>query len=110
MCSLTIAPHRPAYDRITQYYRETRWQYRGLWTGRSSLALHYGYWDAAVRTHVDSLHRMNDEIVKRACVAPGDHILDAGCGWGGTCIWLVQNRDVTAVGLNIDPDQIEKAN
>ena len=94
---------------IARYYKETRWQYRGLWTGRDSLALHYGYWDAETQSHVAALHRMNEVLADKAGISPGTRVLDAGCGWGGSSIWLAQHRGAIAHGINIEPEQIDKA-
>ena len=94
---------------VARYYKETHWQYQGLWTGNSSLALHYGYWDQDVEGHIAALHRMNEELACRAHISAGDVILDAGCGWGGSSIWLTQNYDVRTLGINIEPKQVEKA-
>src|SRR5262245_39559721 len=90
---------------IARYYRETGWQYRHMWTGKDSLALHYGYWDAHVNSHRAALHRMNEELARRAQITVGNVILDAGCGWGGSSIWLAQNYNVRTLGLNIEPEQ-----
>jgi cyclopropane fatty-acyl-phospholipid synthase-like methyltransferase len=96
-------------DVVAEYYRQTRWQYRGLWTGKKSLALHYGYWTEGVDSHVDALHKLNDVLAERVAIRPGELILDAGCGWGGSAIWLAQHRGACAHGINIEPEQIAKA-
>lgn len=94
---------------IARYYKETRWQYRGLWTGSDSLALHYGYWDDGIADHVDALHRMNAVLAERAGIDSGARVLDAGCGWGGSSIWLAQHRSAICQGINIEPEQVQKA-
>lgn len=96
-------------DEIARYYKETRWQYRGLWTGSDSLALHYGYWDAAISDHVSALHRMNEVLADKASIEANTRVLDAGCGWGGSSIWLAKNRSALCHGINIEPEQIAKA-
>ncbi|MEK7996218.1 MAG: methyltransferase domain-containing protein [Planctomycetota bacterium] len=96
-------------ENIARYYRATRWQYRALWTGKQSLALHYGYWDQAVKDHIQALDRMNEELARRANICAADYVLDAGCGWGGSCIWLVQKHGARTLGINIEPEQVQKA-
>ena len=105
------ATHDPRFslERIDSYYRETRWQYRGLWTGKSSLALHYGFWDKGVSSHAEALHRLNQILADEVAIGPTDYVLDAGCGWGGSAIWLVENRNCRSHGINIVADQIDKA-
>lgn len=96
-------------ETVARYYRETWWHYRGLWTGRHTLALHYAYWDDGVRTHAEGLHRLNDVLATRVAIGPDDRVLDAGCGWGGSSIWLVQHRGARVHGITITPEQVAKA-
>ncbi|HEX4950770.1 MAG TPA: methyltransferase domain-containing protein [Blastocatellia bacterium] len=94
---------------VARYYQETHWHYRRLWHGKRSLALHYGYWDQHVNNHTTALHRLNEELARRAQIATGEMILDAGCGWGGSSIWLAHNYDVRTLGLSIEPKQVQQA-
>lgn len=91
---------------IARYYHETRWQYYGLWSKQNSLALHYGYWDAQVRSHAQALLRLNAVVADRVSIGPGDHVLDAGCGWGGSSIWLAAKRGARCTGISLEGDQI----
>jgi ubiquinone/menaquinone biosynthesis C-methylase UbiE len=52
---------------------------------------------------------MNEELAKRAHLSPASYVLDTGCGWGDSCIWLAKNCGVRTLGINIEPEQIEKA-
>lgn len=90
---------------VAAYYRRTQWQYYGLWSGRDTLALHYGYWDAGVKTHRQALLRLNAVLAERAGVAAGDKLLDAGCGWGGSSIWLARERGAQCTGITLEPAQ-----
>jgi len=94
---------------VAAYYRHTRWQYRLLWAGKRSLALHYGFRDDGVTSHTEALERLNEVLADRVEIGPEDHVLDAGCGWGGSSIWLALNRGATVHGINIDEEQIDKA-
>src|SRR6185503_3061215 len=42
-------------------------------------------------------------------VTASDRILDAGCGWGGSSIWLAQRFGVRVHGINVDVEQVAKA-
>lgn len=90
---------------IAAYYRQTQWQYYGLWSGRGTLALHYGYWDEDVRNHAQSLTRLNEILAERAHIRPGDRVLDAGCGWGGSSIWLARERGARCTGVTLERHQ-----
>ena len=56
-------------------------------------------------------HRMNRVTVSRAAagIADGQHILDVGCGFGGTVASLNENFSrVHLLGVNIDERQLER--
>lgn len=42
-------------------------------------------------------------------VEPGSRVLDLGCGEGDLLAWLVENRNVTARGVEISPAQVRRA-
>src|SRR5262249_19187690 len=44
-----------------------------------------------------------------ANIVPGSRVLDAGCGLGGTSLWLAEKRKVEVVGIAIGDDQIRFA-
>lgn len=90
---------------IADYYRQTQWQYYGLWSGRGTLALHYGYWDDGVRNHAQALTRLNQVLAERAGIQPAERVLDAGCGWGGSSIWLARERGARCTGVTLERHQ-----
>ena len=44
-----------------------------------------------------------------ARVREGDLVLDAGCGLGGSAIWLARSRGARVVGINIVTDHVQRA-
>ncbi len=100
---------REQIRRVVRYYNSTLIEYRTLWVGRNDLAMHFGYYDGAVRTHRDSLLRMNEVLSTLARVRADDHVLDAGCGYGGTVLWLAEHVGCRASGVNVVPRQIRTA-
>ncbi|MDN5937055.1 MAG: methyltransferase domain-containing protein [Salinisphaera sp.] len=91
--------------RVARYYRRTQWQYYGLWSGRKTLALHYGYWDTGVRSHPQALLRLNQVLAERVGIRAGDRVLDAGCGWGGSSIWLAREKAAACTGVTLERHQ-----
>ncbi len=57
--------------------------------------------DAQTRKIAHSLHKL--------CLAPGQRLLDIGCGWGGLLVHAVRHYDVHAVGLTLSVNQCEYA-
>jgi tocopherol O-methyltransferase len=94
---------------LTTYYEETWGDYRWFWLSRANPAMHFGFWERGVRGHAQSLVAMNRVMADAADVTPGDHVLDAGCGVGGSAIWLAKERQARVIGITPVVDQVEKA-
>lgn len=71
--------------------------------------MHFGYWDASTRSHSDSLLNTNRYLADRVAIAAGERVLDAGCGVGGSALWLAEHREVEAVGITVVPAQVSLA-
>ena len=59
--------------------------------------------------HRQALVRNNEVLADIAAVQPGERVLDAGCGVGGSSCWLAQHREATVVGITLVPDQVARA-
>ena len=94
---------------VRQYYEATAPDYREFWTGEEDLAMHFGYDDGGIRTHSSSLLRMNEVAARIASVAVNDRVLDAGCGCGGSAIWLAANIGCRVEGVNVVLAQLSVA-
>ena len=96
-------------EKVIQYYQGTQRDYKWFWMSSNSLAMHFGYYDETVRTHDSSLLKMNEVLARYAQITSHDHILDAGCGFGGSTIWLARMFGCQVKGINIVPEQVEEA-
>ncbi|MGH2731615.1 MAG: methyltransferase domain-containing protein [Actinomycetota bacterium] len=104
------APIRPGERRdIADYYEQTWLDYRMIWLNPKNRAIHFGYWDDSVTNHSESLLNMNRVLARHIDLKPGQLVLDAGCGVGGTAMWLAEHHDVNVVGITIAPSQIVRA-
>ena len=97
------------HNDIIEYYETTEHSYYDAWHLADVQALHFGYRDAKAKTFKQSLLRMNEVMMELAPVKKGDHVLDAGCGVGGSSIFLAMQQGCTATGITITPKQIAKA-
>lgn len=95
--------------KVNRYYDASFFDYHTMWTGRNDLAIHFGYYDRQVRFHSQALLNMNKALADRAGITRKDCVLDAGCGYGGSAIWLAENIGCTVVGVNVVPFQIKRA-
>jgi tocopherol O-methyltransferase len=102
-------PARSLTDAIVAYYDETWLDYRLLWLNRRNLSVHFGYADATTSGHAEALLNMNRVLADRAAIHPGDRVLDAGCGVGGSSLWLAQERGAEVVGITPVASQVARA-
>ena len=78
----------PLRHAVVRYYERCETDYRWLWDLDRSLAMHVGIWDAHTRTLREALARQNEILAEHAAIGAGDRVLDAGCGVGGSAIFL----------------------
>jgi tocopherol O-methyltransferase len=99
----------PDLSRIRAYYDETWLDYRMLWLNPQNRAIHFGYWNVHTRSHAQSLLDMNRVLASHLGIRSGQRILDAGCGVGGSAIWLAKTYDVEVVGITPVASQVARA-
>jgi tocopherol O-methyltransferase len=97
------------HKKIVEYYNSTEHAYRDSWDLDNSLAIHYGYWDEQVRSFPASLVRMNEVMAEQSGILPGEKVLDAGCGVGGSTIFLATVRGASVTGITLSPKQVQQA-
>lgn len=96
-------------DKVRKYYDSTVIDYKILWTGSKDMAMHFGYYDKDIKTHEESLLKMNQVLAQHVSISRKDRVLDAGCGYGGSAIWLAKNIGCEVVGVTVVPYQIQEA-
>ena len=77
--------------------------------GSERLSIHRGLWGPDTRTDEESLDRANRTLVHGCDLGPGQHVLDAGCGVGGTAIFLAETHGVRVTGLTNCGPQVAAA-
>jgi tocopherol O-methyltransferase len=97
------------HQRIIDYYTDTEHAYRDSWDLDNSLSIHYGYWDERVHSFSGSLLRMNEIMADAIGIKQDEIILDAGCGVGGSGIFLADNRKARVTGITLSARQAEQA-
>lgn len=97
------------HQRIIDYYRDTENAYKDSWDLNNSLSIHYGYWDQSVKNFPESLLRMNAVMMKAAGIQPSDWVLDAGCGVGGSSIFLASTLGCRVTGITLSERQVQQA-
>lgn len=97
------------HKRIIDYYRDTENAYKDSWDLNNSLAIHYGYWDEKVSSFPQSLLRMNEVMIEAADITANDKVLDAGCGVGGSSIFIASAVGASVTGITLSERQVEHA-
>ncbi len=94
---------------IVRYYDVLEPDYRYMWNLGRNVAMHFGYWDAATRSLPEALERENAVLAELARVHRGTRVLDAGCGIGGSAIYLARHHGCRVTGVTLSARQVRTA-
>ncbi|HRI60392.1 MAG TPA: class I SAM-dependent methyltransferase [Saprospiraceae bacterium] len=95
-------------DRIRHFYDRST----GIWLDTWGEHMHHGYYgpDGAMQQdHVQAQIDLIAELLRWGKVEKAAHILDAGCGVGGSARLLAKALDAKVLGLTLSPVQAEQA-
>ncbi len=97
------------HQKIIEYYKDTENAYKDSWDLNNSLSIHYGYWDEKVKSFPESLLRMNEVMIEAAEIKSADKVLDAGCGVGGSSIFIATILGCNVTGITLSEKQVKDA-
>lgn len=95
---------------IALYYDLSEVHYRKMWNLGRSRSLHYGYWDDTTGNFHEALLNINKVLSGYAGITAADKVLDAGCGIGGSSLWLAKHPGCTVTGISLSDKQVATAN
>ncbi len=103
-------------------------QLNNLASSRSNVAHHYdlsnefykmwldddmqyscAYWADGVKTLNDAQTAKKAHIAAKLALAPGQRVLDIGCGWGGLALYLNKVAGVEVLGITLSEEQLKLA-
>lgn len=96
-------------EEIVRYYESCEVDYRLLWDLNHSYAMHAGYWDETTTSLRDALRRENEILADIVKIKSTDHVLDAGCGVGGSSIFLAKTFGCKVTGITLLEKQVSQA-
>ena len=67
------------------------------------------YWDDGVEALAVAQEAKLAHIAAKLALAPGQEVLDIGCGWGGMAIYLARKVDLRVTGITLSEEQLELA-
>ena len=91
--------------RIIEHYDIVSPYYRALWGEH----LHHGYWIRGDESKEEAQLQLIEHLAQLANVKPGSDILDIGCGFGASSLYLAKHYNATVTGITISSVQVEMA-
>jgi tocopherol O-methyltransferase len=92
-------------QKIINYYDNTYWDYKISWGISRHYGIHYGFHDIKHQKHDEAILNMNRVMAEMSGVNSQSVILDAGCGIGGSAIWLAKNFGTKVIGITLSEKQ-----
>ena len=89
---------RDHYDRMSPYYH-------ALWGEH----IHHGYWIRGDESKETAQVQLIEHLAQAAGIPAGARILDVGCGFGASSIYLARKHGAEATGITISRVQVEMA-
>jgi tocopherol O-methyltransferase len=86
------------YDIVSPYYRS-------LWGEH----LHHGYWIGGDESKEKAQMQLIEHLAQRANAKPGSDILDIGCGFGASSLYLAKNYKAAVIGITNSSVQVQIA-
>lgn len=92
------------HARIRDYFERCWPDYRWIWGSHRHGGMHVGLCGGG-RSHDESVLHTNRVLADAAEVKEGDVVLDAGCGVGGSALWLARHCGARVHGVTLVPSQ-----
>jgi cyclopropane fatty-acyl-phospholipid synthase-like methyltransferase len=96
-------------EAVSRYYDKVQWLYSLGWSAGGTRSLHYGLWWKDTRKLADAIINGDRFIAEKLEVKPGDHVLDMGCGVGGSSIYFAKQYGCRVTGITVSKVQLSKA-
>jgi len=94
---------------IENYYDQTEVHYRMHWKLEEGMGLHYGIWEENTPNTAAAILNTNYRLMKLGNIQATDLVLDAGCGIGGSSIYLAKHVGCQVRGITLSAKQVGTA-
>ncbi len=92
-------------EEVEDYYDQTEIHYRRFWKLDKIMSLHYGVWNKDTHSLAEAMLNTNKQLMLRADIQKQHRVLDAGCGVGGSSIYLAKHVGCKATGITLSKKQ-----
>jgi tocopherol O-methyltransferase len=92
-------------QRVIEHYDVVSPYYRSLWGEH----LHHGYWIRGDESKEKAQLQLIEHLAQLANVKPNSDILDIGCGFGASSLYLARQHSASVTGITISSVQVEMA-
>jgi len=97
---------RPKITReIADFWNKTSLAWQTVWGPH----IHHGYFEDHGEKPVEAQEKLIEKLLALIEISPGDRILDAGCGMGGSSLYLAKKFGATVTGITLSQTQVEMA-
>ena len=86
---------------VAGHYDELDEAYRSIWGEH----VHHGYWRTGRETPEQAAEALIALVADRLALAPGQSVVDIGCGYGASAEWLAAHHDVEVTGFTLSEAQ-----
>lgn len=94
---------------IIEYYEACENAYRDAWGMDHNRQLNLGLWEKGTKNLSQALLNLNRKVADLAEIDEHTKVLDAGCGVGGTAIFLSREYGCKVKGISITQRQVNQA-
>lgn len=98
-----------AHDaKAIRYHYDVSNDFFALWLDQRMIysCAMFGAADESLET---AQERKLENICRKLQLAPGETLLDVGCGWGGLLLWAARHHGVRGVGVTLSRQQLDYA-
>lgn len=92
-------------EKIIEHYNFVSPFYYSLWGEH----LHHGYWVTGKETKEEAQIALTKHLAQAAKIKQGSSVLDVGCGFGASSIYLAKNYNAKTIGITISKVQVKIA-
>lgn len=98
--------HEKVTRKIADFWDQLSEGWHTLWGPH----IHHGYYETnSSLSPRDAQEKLIEKLINLLDVVPQAHILDVGCGMGGSSLYLAKNYDAIVTGITLSPKQVEMA-